>query len=242
MRWISILAAVALSMVASICSADELKINVSSFPPGKPLQPGTAVLLSVDGLEPGQSATWHRVAVEGDIILKLDAHHLFAGVKPGPRTFIVQVASPGADPFAITTFDYGVSGDPTPDPTPPPIPGDYAQIVVIEEQHDRTQAQATVMDDPVWQLIVLKKGATYRIEDKDLKIRDQATGKDITPPWLTPLLKAVVAAKVDLPAVCFVDGSGKVTGVVALPVAVFDDGIPRKLIKTGVQGMRELVK
>ena len=47
-------------------AAGELSIKVSSFPPGQPLKPGTAVLLSVEGLEPGQTATWHRVAGEGD--------------------------------------------------------------------------------------------------------------------------------------------------------------------------------
>ena len=84
-QWISsfVLAA---SLLVSTAFGGDLQIKVQSFPPGKVLEPGTAVLLSVTGLEPGQVATWHRVAVEGDIVLRLDNYHLFAGTAKGPRT------------------------------------------------------------------------------------------------------------------------------------------------------------
>jgi len=114
------LATAALLLVTAVAGGGELRINVQSFPPGQALKPGVAVLLSVEGLEPGQTI-WHRVAVEGDVVLKLDRYHLFAGTVSGPRTFIVQVAAPGADPFAIVTFNYGTGSDP-PDPPVPPLP------------------------------------------------------------------------------------------------------------------------
>jgi len=92
-------------------------------------------------LEPGQTPLWHRVDVAGDVVLKLENYHLFAGTAVGPRTFIVQVASPGADPFAIATFDYGNGVNPDPDPPlppepEPPVPGVKHQVVIVFEREE----------------------------------------------------------------------------------------------------------
>jgi len=193
-------------LVAAVLPAAELKINVSSFPPGLELKPGVAVLLSVDGLEPGQVATWHRVAVEGDVVLKLDAYHLFAGTAPGPRTFIVQVASPGADPFAIATFNYGDTDE---NPPIPPLPSNVAGVLILEEQdprdpQGRTAAQARIIDDPVWQTAAISKGLTYQIEDDDNPA----------------IAKHLAAAGSERPVVCFLDSDGKVVAVKPFPATV----------------------
>ncbi len=191
------------SCQAPVAAGGELSIKVSSFPPGQPLKPGTAVLLSVERLEPGQVATWHRVAVEGDVVLQLDGYHLFAGTASGPRTFIVQVASPGADPFTIATFDYG-SEDPRPNPPVPPLPSEVAGVLILEEQNDRTSAQRKIMDDPVWQSLCLLQGISYRIEDDDLP----------------SVAKYLEAAGTERPVVCYIDSDGKVIGSEPLPDTV----------------------
>ena len=193
------------SCQAPVAAGGELSIKVQSFPPGQPLKPGTAVLLSVEGLEPGQTATWHRVAVEGDVVLQLDGYHLFAGTASGPRTFIVQVASPGADPFTIATFDYGEGdGDDEVNPPVPPLPSEVAGILILEEQADRTVKQAKVLDDPVWQSLCLLQGISYRIEDDDLP----------------SVAKHLEAAGTERPVVCYIDSDGKVIGSEPLPDTV----------------------
>ncbi len=198
------------SYLTPVAAGGELSIKVSSFPPGQPLKPGTAVLLSVEGLEPGQVATWHRVAVEGDVVLKLDGYHLFAGTASGPRTFIVQVASPGADPFTIATFDYGVQPNPQPgpqpdpQPDPQPSPSKVAGILILEEQNDRTSAQRKIMDDPVWQSLCLLQGISYRIEDDDLP----------------SVAKHLAAAGTERPVVLLIDGDGAVIETRAFPGSV----------------------
>ncbi len=185
-------------------AAGELSIKVSSFPPGQPLKPGTAVLLSVEGLEPGQTATWHRVAVEGDVVLKLDGYHLFAGTASGPRTFIVQVAAPGADPFAIATFDYGEGDGDDVNPPIPPLPPKVAGVLILEEQRDRTSAQRKIMDDPVWQAAAIAKGLRYEIRDDDNP----------------SVAKHLAAAGSVRPVVCYIDSDDKVIGSEPLPETV----------------------
>ncbi len=193
------------SYLTPVAAGGELSIKVSSFPPGQPLKPGTAVLLSVEGLEPGQVATWHRVAVEGDVVLQLDGYHLFAGTASGPRTFIVQVASPGADPFTIATFDYGEGdGDDEVNPPVPPLSSEAAGVLILEEQNDRTSAQRKIMDDPVWQSLCLLQGISYQIEDDDNPI----------------VAKHLAAAGSDRPVVCLIDGDGKVIETRAFPGSV----------------------
>lgn len=63
--WIVGPAVAIMTFVALVYSADELRVNVQSFPDGKIIRPGTAIVLSVEGLEPGQTATWHRVQSTG---------------------------------------------------------------------------------------------------------------------------------------------------------------------------------
>jgi len=160
-------------------SAGELKINVQSFPPGLELRPGVAVLLSVEGLEPGQTATWHRVAVEGDVILKLDAYHLFAGVTPGPRTFIVQVSSPGTDPFALTTFEYGEGDDDVNPPDPPLPPGEKMVVSVME----------SYQPNPTYVLLIAQLSAQLDAAGRMRRMadpNDKEAGK--TPAWLKVVL------------------------------------------------------
>ena len=193
------------SYLTPVAAGGELSIQVQSFPPGQPLKPGTAVLLSVEGLEPGQTATWHRVAVEGDVVLQLDGYHLFAGTASGPRTFIVQVASPGADPFTIATFDYGEGdGDDEVNPPVPPLPSEVAGVLILEEQRDRTSAQRKIMDDPVWQSLCLLQGISYQIEDDDNPI----------------VAKHLAAAGSVRPVVLLIDGDGKVIETRAFPGSV----------------------
>ena len=77
-----------------------------------------AVVLQLSGLKPKDVPIWHDGDVEGDIILDMNGTiRLFAGTRPGPRTFTVQVPAPGIDPFTVYTLQYG-SVQPNP-PEPP---------------------------------------------------------------------------------------------------------------------------
>ena len=209
--------ALAASLLVMTAFGGELKINVQSFPPGQDLRPGVAVLLSVDGLEEGQVATWHRVAVEGDVVLKLDRYHLFAGTAPGPRTFVVQVAAPGADPFSIASFAYGTEEDPVPNPTPTPEPnpGEQVWVLVVEESLNRTASETQVLLDATFRKYLTDHNIPYRRLDKD----------QTAPAGFVPWIKKAA----DLPH-CFVVGaeSGK---------AYYDGPLP----KTAV-AMLDLVK
>ena len=205
--------ALAASLLVMTAFGGELKINVQSFPPGQDLRPGVAVLLSVDGLEEGQVATWHRVSVEGDVVLKLDRYHLFAGTAPGPRTFVVQVAAPGADPFALASFQYG-EGDDGPDPPVPPVPPGEKLVVIVAE---------SLKPDPDNVLAAAKLGLWLTQEEKPFRRTDpnqKEGGK--TPAWL----QAVLDSGKPLPVLAVVAkssaGAYSVVGVDPLPKTLED--------------------
>jgi hypothetical protein len=195
--------AVAAGMLLLVCTAagGELKINVQSFPPGQPLRPGVAVLLSVDGLEAGQVPVWHRVEVEGDIVLRLQDYHLFAGTMAGPRTFIVQVPSPGADPFAITTFQYGEidDGDEDENPPVPPVPPGEIKIVTVNESFQPDPSDVLLLAQLTNRLE--DQGHDWERADPDIKEDDK------TPAWLQPVLDRIEKDKLQLPVVAVVKGS-----------------------------------
>ena len=89
-------------------------------------------------------------------------------------------------------------------PDPQPSPSEVAGILILEEQTDRTVAQATVMDDPVWQTAAVVKGLSYRILDDD-----------------HPSVAAqLAAAGSERPVVCLIDSDGKVVSVLPLPATV----------------------
>lgn len=220
--WFAFLYGAAILGLALVCIslgfAGELKINVTSFPPGQPLKPGTAVLLSVEGLEPGQTATWHRVDVEGDIVLKLDGYHLFAGTAAGPRTFIVQVASPGADPFTIATFNYGEADEEEDDddvnppiPPVPPVPPGEKLVVIVQESKNPDAVYVLVEAHLIARLT--SSGQDYRSADPDQK----EDGK--TPAWLKVVLDRAEADGVVMPVLAVVaDDSGDYSVVAVKPL------------------------
>jgi len=107
-------------------------------------------------------------------------------------------------PIAVAAWKLG---DTQPDPPIPPIPRQVSGVWIIEEQADRTAAQAKIMDDPVWQAALLAKGLTYGIADDD--------GKRVE-----PMLPAIAKAELALPVVCFTDEYGAVVKVQALPATV----------------------
>ncbi len=197
---------IAVTLFAASVFGGELKIEVTSFPPGQELRPGVAVLLSVSGLPPDALVIWHPPEAEGDVFLKVGEQVLFAGTAPGPRTFIVQVPGPGTDPFAIITFSYGGQRDDA-DPPVPPLPRTVAGVLILEEQHDRTTAQARIMDDPVWQIAAKKAGLTWAIEDKDH-------------PSAARAVAAAAESKLALPVVCLIDSAGEVIGTREFPATV----------------------
>ncbi len=196
---------VAVTLFAATALGGELKIQVSSFPPGQELRPGVAVLLSVSGLPPDAMVIWHPPEIEGDVFLKVGEQYLFAGTLAGPRTIVVQVPGPGADPFAALTFDYGLVDDA--DPPVPPLPRTVAGVLILEEQHDRTTKQARIMDDPVWQIAAKKAGLTWAIEDKDH-------------PSAARAVAAAAKSNSVLPVVCLIDSAGEVLGTREFPATV----------------------
>ena len=217
--------ALAASLMVMTAFGSELKIKVQSFPPGQDLKPGVAVLLSVDGLEEGQVATWHRVAVEGDVVLTLDRYHLFAGTASGPRTFIVQVAAPGADPFAITSFAYGTKEDPAPNPTPTPVPPGEKLVVIVAE---------SLKPNPDHVLAAAKLGLWLTQKEKPFRRTDpnqKEAGK--TPAWL----QVVLDSGKPLPVLAVVAKSSagvySVVGVEPLPKTL--DAAKANLAKWGVE-------
>ncbi len=204
--WLKLAAlAAVLSPIAAL--GGELSIRATSFPPGQELRPGVAVLLSVSGLEPDSSPLWHPPGIEGDLFIQLGDQYLFAGTAAGPRTFVVQVPAPGADPFAMITFNYGEGDDrpDPPDPPVPPLPGKVAGVLILEEQHDRTAKQARIMDDPTWQIAAKKAGLTWAIEDKD-----HPNAKN---------LRSAIKGKA-LPLVCLIDSDGDLIEAREFPATV----------------------
>ena len=117
----------------------------------------------------------------------------------GNLAWLVFAPTDGSCPIVVATFTYG--GDVVP---PDPTPSKVTAIWIIENQEDRTAAQATVLDDPVWQTAATVKGLSIRIEDKD-----HADAK--------PFLENI---EIPLPVVCTVDGDGVPVSVVPLPGAV----------------------
>ncbi len=191
-------------VLAANAAGGELKIQVTSFPPGQELRPGVAVLLSVSGSSPDAVVIWHPPEIEGDVFLKVGKQYLFAGTAAGPRTIVVQIPAKGEDPFAVVTFHYG---DQDADPPPPPPPGKVAGVLILEEQHDRTAKQARIMDDPVWQIAAKTAGLTWAIEDKDH-------------PSAARAVAAAAKSKLALPVVCLIDSAGEVIGTREFPATV----------------------
>ena len=92
--------------------------------------------------------------------------------------------------------------DPQPDPTPEP--SKVSGILILEEQADRTAAQAEIMDDPVWQTAAVVKGLKWSIEDDD-----------------HPSVSAHLdAAGSERPCVCLIDSDGKVVETRSFPATV----------------------
>lgn len=209
-----------LLLLPGALNAGELKINVQSFPPGLALKPGVAVLLSAEGLEPGQTATWHRVAVEGDVILKLDSYHLFAGITPGPRTFIVQVSSPGTDPFTLTTFEYGGEGDDA-NPTPPPLPPGEKRVVIVRETFHSTQGT-----------LIAQLAARFVKNSQDYRLFDPQQKEDgKTPAWA----QVVIDKGVKQPCIAVVTRSGDSFVVVGVEPLTTLDAATETLQRYGVK-------
>jgi hypothetical protein len=204
-RFATAIATAAALIAAVACGSQPLEIRVQSFPPGLPLKPGTAVLLSVEGVPDGAAPVWHRVTTEGDVVLQIGNQFLFAGTEAGSRTFVVQVPTPGADPFAIASFNYGAGNDENP-PLPPVPPGEMIPVIVMEtyrpdHEHVLVAAQLalrwTLQDQP------------YRQFDPDDLQGNQTPGR----------LKAVLARDPKLPALAIVaESSGEFSVVAAEPL------------------------
>lgn len=128
-----------IALVCLVASAAGFTVEVESFPPGQKLEPGTVVLLKVEGLKKGEEPVWHFRGVESDILENFDNEtgrfRLFHGTESGQRTFVVQVPSDGQDEIEIVQFQYGEGIGP--DPLPPPPPGDKYQIVIVYESNER---------------------------------------------------------------------------------------------------------
>lgn len=202
---------VAVMLYASVAWG-QLAITVRSFPPGQELKPGVAVVLTVKGLEPGEEPIWHHNDIEGDMVLPASpTFRLFGGTEPGPRTFIVQVPSEGADPFAVCTFQYGGKGGDDVNPPPPPPPGEIA-VVVVREKADQLAPQGRLMNELLRYL--LAEEIPYRCPDED-QVRAKSTEQ---PAYLLKALTAAKAANVPLPfvVVCSAD-FGSVVYVEPLP-------------------------
>ena len=177
----------------------QLVIKVSSFPPGKKLEPGVAAIISVEGLQGGQKVLWHHSPVEGDVTLQFGDKMLFGGTTKGMRTFVVQVPQDGADPFVVRSFQYG-DNDETPNPTPqPPTPGEVEGVVILYESKTKTQLQTMCLNG--LQLYLNEKDYFWAIRDKDIK--DGLTNK--TPDWMIPYLRQ---AKGQHPALILKLGEG----------------------------------
>jgi len=127
-------------------------------------------------------------------------------VAAGGLAFVVHAPIDGTVPIVVAVFRYGGDVPPVPVPPVPPVPVKVSGVWIIEEQADRTAAQAKILDDPVWQAAALAKGLTYRIEDKDLPTLPGPIGE--------------AAADTTLPVVCFVGSDGKPVSVVPLPDTV----------------------
>ncbi len=78
-------------------AAGELKVTLQTFPPNTPLKPGMAVLLSVEGLGPGQTATWHRVQTEGGAAIWVLSITTDGEAPPPPMDEIAMLAAKLAD-------------------------------------------------------------------------------------------------------------------------------------------------
>lgn len=76
----------------------ELLIQVQSFPPGQPLKPGMAVILSMEGLEPGLIPVWHRVEMPGNVV-----YWVLSITRDGPP--IDDPPEPPPDDLSVFTAD-----------------------------------------------------------------------------------------------------------------------------------------
>ena len=182
-------AAVAVALMTCQAAA-QLSIQVQSFPPGQEVKPGVAVILILSGLQEGQEAVWHHGQIEGDLVLDFGSskHRLFAGTKPGPRTFVVQVPSAGADPFTVCQFQYGGKEDPDPDPLP--IPGPKLLLIIEEsDPENRTPELGNLLDrlrhdaDDGW---LSKQGHTLLTLDQNSN--DPIVKKTLKPDDVLPML------------------------------------------------------
>jgi hypothetical protein len=108
-------------------------------------------------------------------------------------------------------YTWRVGDTPQPDPPVPPvpIPSKVSGVWIIEEQRDRTRAQAEVMDSVAWQSLAKSKNLRWGIEDDD--------NPD---PRLSKIIAGARGASVPLPVVCLTDSDGEVVGVLPLPKTV----------------------
>lgn len=216
--------ALAAALLVSVCAADELTIQVSSFPPGLDLKPGTAVLLSVTGTD--AELIWHRVEVEGDVVLPLGRQYLFAGTASGTRTFVVQVPGDGQDQFAIASFDYGTKEEPVPpDPPIPPVPPGEKLVVLVNETLN-SSADSVLRVARVGRYLYESK-LTYRRADPN----QTEAGK--TPGWLQVVLDRQVKQPVLAVVVRSSIGDYSVVGAESLPATL--DEAKAFLAKYGVK-------
>ena len=110
----------------------------------------------------------------------------------------------------VTVKGEGPAPDPTPGPTPGPNPPAKPKCLVIEEQSQRTAAQAVVLSS---QKVRAAFSGGFVVEDKDVKDK---TGK--TPAGLQPYID--VAVKAGLPYVFVFGDDGKVWKEAKLPATV----------------------
>ena len=116
--------------------------------------------------------------------------------------WLIHAPADGSVPMVAAAFRFGSDVEPLPDPTPDPR--QITGLMIVENQEDRTAAQAAVMDDPIWQAAATAAKLTWLIEDKDH-------------PRAAPMLEAI---RSPLPVVCFLDEYGAVVKVVPLPATV----------------------
>ena len=164
-------------LVSGITFAGEQKgvtVEITSFPPGKELKPGVAVLMEVQGLTAAEEkiVKWKYNKVEGDVVLSFGKYRMFAGTEPGVRTFIVQIPVNGEDPIFVAQFKYGGEKD-TPDPSPEPGPVPFVELyVLVVEPVKRTQNQALVILDMSWRKLLENGGHKWRITTPKTNAKD----------------------------------------------------------------------
>jgi|GEM_PF-3874889 len=130
-----------LLLAGLVSTSQAVEIEVTSWPPGLPLGPGVSAMITAHGVAPGQAYTWLRVPkIEGDAIFKTRGEDdtpvvFFAGVKPGPRTFLLVLERPGLDDILQRDFEYGKADPPNPPdpPDPPPPPTAEWQVAIFHQ-------------------------------------------------------------------------------------------------------------